>query len=261
MGNMTQSRILAQVAVLVGLLATLLFASAGQFGIWSFWVYLAVWAIYVRESLSFLYRDEVQASLGIQKPRSQYSDNAEVMSGEDVALPMKWWWSEPPRDLLHAPGSYHSINEAAMKSFQPRDWLTRMLFGPLLVLHYLTAGIDLGRLQLTLVPIPLRILGVLWLGLGLSVVHWTMRTRRPIFRGMSAGPYIIVRHPIYLGVLLCSLASGMALGSWISMIPTMLCIPLIVRRTNLEDRLLEDELPSYERYVAKVRFRLIPGLF
>jgi protein-S-isoprenylcysteine O-methyltransferase Ste14 len=36
---------------------------------------------------------------------------------------------------------------------------------------------------------------------------------------------------------------------------------ILVRRTNSEDRMLHAELPGYPEYAAKVRWRVVPGLF
>ena len=37
--------------------------------------------------------------------------------------------------------------------------------------------------------------------------------------------------------------------------------PLLVARTVLEDRTLHNELPGYEEYAHRVRYRLIPGVW
>jgi protein-S-isoprenylcysteine O-methyltransferase Ste14 len=40
----------------------------------------------------------------------------------------------------------------------------------------------------------------------------------------------------------------------------MLC-PLLVVRTVLEDRTLQNELPGYNQYALRVRYRLVPGVW
>jgi protein-S-isoprenylcysteine O-methyltransferase Ste14 len=52
-----------------------------------------------------------------------------------------------------------------------------------------------------------------------------------------------------------------ALGSWLAMLPMLVFFGLFVRRTLLEDRLLQQELEGYAEYAQKVRYRLIVGLF
>jgi protein-S-isoprenylcysteine O-methyltransferase Ste14 len=50
------------------------------------------------------------------------------------------------------------------------------------------------------------------------------------------------------------------LGSTILIPATLLCLLLVVR-TIWEDRTLREELPGYENYTHRVRYRLIPGLW
>jgi protein-S-isoprenylcysteine O-methyltransferase Ste14 len=57
------------------------------------------------------------------------------------------------------------------------------------------------------------------------------------------------------------LSGGVALGSWLAMLPVLGFAATFVHRTLLEDRLLQLELPGYSDYVLRVRSRLIPGVF
>jgi protein-S-isoprenylcysteine O-methyltransferase Ste14 len=53
----------------------------------------------------------------------------------------------------------------------------------------------------------------------------------------------------------------MALGSWVSMIPVILMLPLLFVRTVREDRFLRGNLPGYLEYAHQVRYRLLPGIW
>jgi len=75
------------------------------------------------------------------------------------------------------------------------------------------------------------------------------------------GPYGLVRHPGYLGAVLFGLVCPLMLGSWWAFIPSLLTDSLILVRTQLEDRMLEDELPGYIEYTSAVRWRLFPGIW
>jgi protein-S-isoprenylcysteine O-methyltransferase Ste14 len=78
---------------------------------------------------------------------------------------------------------------------------------------------------------------------------------------ISTGPYAIVRHPGCVGMLGFTLATPLALGSRLALIPSAVCVVLLVVRTVLEDRTLHAELPGYAEYATRVRWRLVPGLW
>lgn len=75
---------------------------------------------------------------------------------------------------------------------------------------------------------------------------------------ISTGPYAIVRHPMYFGVLIMFLFSPVALGSFWALIAMLPVAFLIIHRIKDEERLLSKELSGYEAYRQKVRYRLIP---
>ena len=78
---------------------------------------------------------------------------------------------------------------------------------------------------------------------------------------VDTGPYTIVRHPGYLAASLLVLGMPLALGSFWALIPAVISYLLLVVRTALEDRTLQDELPGYREYAERVRYRLIPGVW
>ena len=77
----------------------------------------------------------------------------------------------------------------------------------------------------------------------------------------SGGPYRWIRHPGYAGGIGFSLATPIMLGSLWALIPAIFGAGLLVVRTALEDRLLQERLPGYTAYAEKVRYRLIPGVW
>lgn len=108
--------------------------------------------------------------------------------------------------------------------------------------------------------------------LGLLLTSWAMLANRFFSatvriqeeRGhvvVDGGPYRYIRHPGYAGALLFSLATPVALGSWLALIPAALITLAGFARTALEDRTLCRELHGYQHYTSRVRYRLVPGLW
>jgi protein-S-isoprenylcysteine O-methyltransferase Ste14 len=75
---------------------------------------------------------------------------------------------------------------------------------------------------------------------------------------ISTGPYSIVRHPMYIGVMLMYVLTPIALGSYWALPPFLLVVPLLIYRILNEEEVLRRELPGYKEYCDKVRYRLIP---
>ncbi|HSM72929.1 MAG TPA: isoprenylcysteine carboxylmethyltransferase family protein [Anaerolineales bacterium] len=75
---------------------------------------------------------------------------------------------------------------------------------------------------------------------------------------IDKGPYAVVRHPMYSGVTLLYIMTPLALGSYWSMIPALLIIPLLVARILSEEKILARDLDGYSDYQEKVKCRLIP---
>ncbi len=78
---------------------------------------------------------------------------------------------------------------------------------------------------------------------------------------IASGPYAVVRHPMYAAVLVLYLATPVALGSWWAVLPMLSMIPTLVLRIRNEEQVLVRELPGYEEYRRRVRFRLVPGIW
>jgi protein-S-isoprenylcysteine O-methyltransferase Ste14 len=78
---------------------------------------------------------------------------------------------------------------------------------------------------------------------------------------ISTGLYSIVRHPMYLGVIIMYIPTPIALGSYWGLIP-MATIPLaLVLRIMNEEKVLCKDLPGYKDYRQRTRYRLIPFIW
>jgi len=80
-------------------------------------------------------------------------------------------------------------------------------------------------------------------------------------RVITSGPYAIIRHPMYLGVLLMYLLTPIALGSLWAVPIFSLFIPLLVWRIIEEEKILLRDLPGYAEYCRERRYRLLPHIW
>lgn len=78
---------------------------------------------------------------------------------------------------------------------------------------------------------------------------------------VDTGLYGIVRHPMYAVTILLFLMMPLVLGSWYALIPFAVYPAVIVVRLKDEEALLTKELPGYEVYKQKVKYRLIPFIW
>ena len=78
---------------------------------------------------------------------------------------------------------------------------------------------------------------------------------------VSSGPYSVVRHPMYSGILLQMVATPFALGSYLAVPLFALLIPVMAFRLLHEERVLSKDLPGYREYCERVRFRLVPRVW
>jgi len=78
---------------------------------------------------------------------------------------------------------------------------------------------------------------------------------------ITTGPYALVRHPMYVGVLIMYVLAPLALGSYWAVLPALPLIFILVARIRNEEKVLADKLAGYREYLSRVRFRLIPGIW
>jgi len=78
---------------------------------------------------------------------------------------------------------------------------------------------------------------------------------------ISTGPYAIVRHPMYAGVLVMMIGIPLALGSLWGLLVLAIISPGLIWRIVDEEKLLKKDLPGYSQYMQKVRYRLVPYLW
>lgn len=103
-------------------------------------------------------------------------------------------------------------------------------------------------------------------GLGWSVVGTFVLGRSfgalPAFRRLKlAGPYRVMRHPIYAGYIIHDAAFIYLLLSAHNLTVYLLFLVLIQWQAKFEEDVLASHDPAYADYCARVNWRFIPGLF
>jgi len=136
----------------------------------------------------------------------------------------------------------------------------------------IVAGLDHRFGWSPVFPLWLIMFGIILIALGYAISVWALVENRffssvvriQADRGhvvCDSGPYRIVRHPGYAGNILPLLGIVLALGSLWTLIPAAVALVIAVIRTALEDRTLQEELPGYQEYTRRVRYRLFPGIY
>lgn len=142
----------------------------------------------------------------------------------------------------------------------------------LVALAHIVVGIADNRFDWTTVPALGRAAGLATFLTGFGLVVHAMRTNRffsAVVRIQSdrghhvveRGPYAVIRHPGYAGMIVAIPASGLALGSWWAVGAGLVYSALVLRRVFFEDRYLRERLQGYADYSRRVPHRLIPGVW
>jgi protein-S-isoprenylcysteine O-methyltransferase Ste14 len=222
MDDLTRKTTIGFAQLIVGL-AVLLFAPAWTLDFWQAWVYLFVFAA-------------------------------------STALITVYLWKQDPklleRRVRAGPGAE---KEAAQRLIQ---LMASVAFVGVLVVP----AID-HRLAWSSVPLCVVIAGNVLVATGFVIVFLVFRentfTAATIEVAadqtvIAAGPYAVVRHPMYAGALVMLFGTPLALGSsWglLAFIPMTL---VIVWRLLDEEKFLSKNLPGYSNYTKNVRYRLLP---
>jgi protein-S-isoprenylcysteine O-methyltransferase Ste14 len=78
---------------------------------------------------------------------------------------------------------------------------------------------------------------------------------------VDTGVYAIVRHPMYLGIFIFNVGIALWLESYAGAIVSLVPIAVLAVRIVFEERFLREELPGYQSYTERVRYRLIPSVW
>lgn len=165
-------------------------------------------------------------------------------------------------------------DDLARERFRPpspgADRLSLRMIRLIALAHLVVGVLDSARFHWSTVPSWLRVIGLVGFGASFLLVVRAMAVNRFFSavvrvqgdRGhyvIDRGPYAIVRHPGYAGMIPAVPFSALALGSWPSLALALMYSGLILRRVLFEDRFLHANLEGYDTYARRVRHRLIPG--
>ena len=75
---------------------------------------------------------------------------------------------------------------------------------------------------------------------------------------IDSGLYGIVRHPMYLATTLLFMTMPIILASPLSFLVMLGYLPVIAKRIRNEERVLLQGLKGYDKYLQKVKYKIIP---
>jgi len=164
----------------------------------------------------------------------------------------------------------------ARSRFQPgtKLWDKRLLafLLPSALVVLPVAALDAGRFRWSVLPAWAIAAGYLVFLAGFALTAWAQAVNEFFEPGVriqserhqhviDTGPYAVIRHPGYIAGMLLFAGVALSLGSLWALIPAVLASVAIIVRTAWEDRLLRAELPGYQDYARRIRWRLVPGLW
>ncbi|MFP3488608.1 isoprenylcysteine carboxylmethyltransferase family protein, partial [Staphylococcus sp. SIMBA_130] len=79
---------------------------------------------------------------------------------------------------------------------------------------------------------------------------------------VSSGPYRLLRHPLYTGLLLTLVGLPIYIGTWGGgILSFLLLVPALLYRIRIEERMLFDSVGETYHEWGKERYRLIPFIY
>jgi len=146
-----------------------------------------------------------------------------------------------------------------------------LVFFLVILVWYVTMGLD-ARFHPGRMPVEWQVLGlalliassafIMWVFLENSFAAAVVKVQSE--RGhhvISTGPYAFVRHPMYSAAVLFMVGTALLLGSWWGTAISPVFAVLFGARIRIEENTLVTGLPDYADYAARVRYRLVPGLW
>lgn len=151
----------------------------------------------------------------------------------------------------------------------PKQKMIVVISVVLITAIYAIPGLDY-RFKWTTMPVFLIVIGEIVLLLGyafnLQVMLINSYASRVVEiqenqRVIDTGLYSIVRHPMYLSIILVYIGTCFILGSYIAFFPCILMIFTLGFRAVNEEKILIIGLNGYKEYMERVKYRFFPYLW
>ncbi|WGR74059.1 MULTISPECIES: isoprenylcysteine carboxylmethyltransferase family protein [unclassified Bradyrhizobium] len=190
-----------------------------------------------------------------------------LLIASTILGPLCGWWLYRLDPALLA----ERLRPVIQKDQPPADKAFMAVFILVMLIWLVAMGLD-RRYLASDMPLALQAFGfLLFLGSTLFTL-WVFRENSfaaPVVklqseraqRVISTGPYAHVRHPMYSGMILFFGGMPLLLGSWWGLATAPVVLALLAIRIRIEERTLREGLPGYADYAARVRYRLVPGIW
>jgi protein-S-isoprenylcysteine O-methyltransferase Ste14 len=139
----------------------------------------------------------------------------------------------------------------------------------LLVSSIILSGLDY-RFHWSRIPFSLSILFTLVMIVGFVMLFFVLKQNSYASRKIEiqegqqiidTGLYALIRHPMYLSLIITFVFTPIILGSWYAFIPIIFIPFLLTFRINYEEKELQKGLEGYNLYMKKVKYKLIPFIW
>lgn len=139
----------------------------------------------------------------------------------------------------------------------------------LFLAEFILPGLD-HRFGWSQVPPAVVIVADLLVAIGFFIIFQTFKVNsfaaatiaiQPDQKVATTGPYRLVRHPMYVGMLFVLSFLPIALGSYWGLLIAPFIFLTIVWRLLDEEQYLSKNLPGYAEYCQSTRYRLIPSVW
>lgn len=224
--NSLNAKALVSLAVLILIMAALIFIAAGSLSYWQAWLFLGVY--FASSLLITLYLMAKDPRL-LQR-RMRGGPAAEKRPAQKIIMTLA---SVGFIGLLLVPALDHRFGWSHVPS-------PLSLFGNAIV--------------------ALGFLGVLRVFKENTYTSTTIELA-PDQRVIATGPYALVRHPMYAAALALLAGIPVALGSYVGLVIVVAISSTLIWRLLDEERYLAANLRGYRDYQHAVRYRLIPGVW